>query len=223
MTALLAIGFLTISNAQEAKQETITTLQVKTTTTNEMPETLRGFAKGDTFATGSLNFNDDSATTSENGVNTTYDTPLNFDLELGHFVSDNIALGGVFGMETSESVTTNNGIFTTTDNFSGRKATAYNTGIFGRYYCSPINRFSVFGELGVNARFLSTGGGGIYDARLSPGLNYAVSDHFLLQTKLGFMSYKFNEVTDNAPNGEGENFSINTNLRDLNLGIVYKF
>lgn len=122
-----------------------------------------------------------------------------------------------------------------------------------RYYKSLGKKFYLFGEVGIpvmigsqsQLKWNDTGDGVIEDDSvnkvsglgfdLSLGLDYAISDHFVLEAGLGLLNMSYSNVksTDTDKDGKnGEitketnfNFSVNTdnllNLGSLTIGVKY--
>ncbi|AXT49538.1 porin family protein [Aquimarina sp. BL5] len=169
-----------------------------------------GFAKGDIFVSGSFGY--DSESTGDNKNNSFSITP-----RVGFFVTENITVGARLGY-TTQKIEVGGG---------ETKINTLNAGAFGRYYFTPSNKFSIFGELGfdyVSAKTeiastdSTTDGFGI---NVGPGVSYFLSDNFALEAfwgALGYATAKADGATDST-----DLFSIGLDLDDINLGLVYKF
>lgn len=173
-----------------------------------------GFAKGDIFITGAFSVN------STNDKNTDVKTN-SFEIapQVNFFLTENISLGAMISY-TSEKA--ENAVADTQDD----STIAF--GLAGRYYFTPANQFSVFGELAAEYRSMTDNlaepefkvNG--FGAALSPGIVYHVSSHWSLEAKwavLGFASAKAD--VDGAENVTA--FSFGADLRDLSIGLNYKF
>ncbi|MBQ4819359.1 porin family protein [Aquimarina sp. MMG016] len=170
-----------------------------------------GFAKGDIFISGAVGYS--SETTGDIKDNTFVLSP-----RAAYFVTDNIAAGLRIGYESIS------------EEFPGGEfdETILTAGVFGRYYFTPGNKFSVFGELGLNylsqkedngATDLDTTGFGL---GVGPGVSYFISDSFALEAFWGAISYQTTEPdVDNSESTDEFNFGVN--LEDITLGLVYKF
>ena len=198
--ALLAFGF---ANAQETTTTTITT--------TTLPNSGNGFRPGDLFVTGSVGFG--SEATGDNKSNS-----FNVSPRLGYFVEDNIALGVAIGYMSGKQES---------PGIADVKTTEFSAGVFGRYYVTPANNFSLFGELGldyINSKIKADteDTSNAFRIALAPGINYFVSEHFALEAKFGILSYR----TDN-PDADGvkntDQFNIGLNLSDINIGAIYRF
>ncbi|RZJ31852.1 MAG: porin family protein [Flavobacterium sp.] len=196
--AICAFGF---ANAQDKK---------------EMSEGGMGFNNGDIFITGSVGFN--SSKTGDAKSN-------GFDVSpsIGFFVSDNIAVGGRVGYN---STTTNSGAPGADD----AKSSTFSIGGFGRYYATPASQFSMFVELGLNYHSTTENAGDGFDdvkstgfgIALAPGISYFVSDNWALEASIAALSYN----TD-KPDFDGaestNNFGLNVDLSNVSVGVIYKF
>lgn len=171
-----------------------------------------GFSNGDAFISGSVGFaNQSTGDVKTNGFTV---SP-----RVGYFVSENIAVGVALGYTS------------TTDKAPGtedEKNSMFEVGAFGRYYFTPANKFSLFGQLGV-AYASSKYEEGDFEAKsngfnigLAPGINYFVSDHFALEATFGLLGY-----TTSKPDADGaestDTFEFGVDMSNINFGIVYKF
>ncbi|GAA0721988.1 outer membrane beta-barrel protein [Aquimarina litoralis] len=171
-----------------------------------------GFAKGDVFLSGSFGYN--STKTGDIKNNSFEFTP-----RAGFFVSDNIAVGARLGFTTSKQETP------LTEDL---KTNTFNIGGFGRYYFTPSNKFSIFGELGLEYASSKTeqGAGELkingFGVNVGPGVSYFLSDHFALEAFWGALGYATAKPdVDNAESTDVITFGLD--LDDINLGLVYKF
>lgn len=167
-----------------------------------------GFAQGDVFITGSVGYASHSSG----------DTEANhFEIapSAGYFVSENIALGLRIGYMSDKSEVGN----TTTEELS-----TLILGAFGRYYFMPADQFSIFGELGLNYLSVNNdiGGGEAngFGLALAPGISYFVSSNFALEARFGILGYQTVEPDGGESN---DTFSFGVDMKDISLGIVYKF
>jgi hypothetical protein len=194
--ALFVFGF---ASAQDAKESTGG----------------KGFANGDVFVSGSVGFN--SSSTGDFSSSS-----FNIMPKVGFFVTENIAVGGQIGY-----ISTTADIF---DDVEGdiveSKTNTFSVGGFGRYYATPASDFSFFAELGIN--YMSTN----YDLAdykesgfgiaLAPGVSYFISSNFALEASIAALSYSTSKPDfDGAENTN--NFGLNVDLTNINLGLVYKF
>ena len=197
--ALFAIGYV---NAQEDK------------------EVGKGFANGDLFMSGTVGF---SSTKTGDFKSDSFTVAPG----IGYFVSDNIAIGASLSYSSGSSFEelTGDGAYYEVD------TNAFGIGAFARYYVTPASEFSFFGEFSVG---YSTAKSEIKDfsgseytvngfgARLAPGISYFISRNFALEATIGALSY-----ISTKPDIDGakstNNFDLNLNLNDVNLGLIYKF
>lgn len=178
--------------------------------------TNHGFAKGNVFITGTVGYN-----ASEDNDYKTKNWAVG--PAAGYFLSDKIALG--ISINYTEGETKNKHRFV-----SPSKNNNLSLSVFGRYYFTPLNRFSVFGEIsggynkgkyniGVYPGDTSTKG---YNIQAGPGVNYFISPHFALQSYLGLISYVSSE-NGKAPYAlESKSLNIGLNANTINLGLLYK-
>ncbi|MGX7666877.1 outer membrane beta-barrel protein [Flavobacterium pedocola] len=170
-----------------------------------------GFAKGDLFVSGAFGFSSDKTGDAKSS---------SFEIEpkVGYFVTENIAIGAKlgFGSEKAEDAAGNE----TQDDSS------FTFGAFGRYYMTPANQFSVFGQLGVD--FTNTEDN-LADAKMKEfginaglGLSYFVSNNFAIEASWAGLGYTSN---DNGGNGADKtnSFGLEVDMRAINFGLIYKF
>lgn len=180
-------------------------------TTLGVPAT-NGFNQGDLFVTGSIGIG--SETTGDNKTNS-----FNISPKVGYFATPNIALGVALGyMSGKEEAPL----------IPDVKTTELAVGVFGRYYVTPANSFSVFGELGLDYIHSKIDAGASEDISnavrigLAPGVSYFISQNFALEAKFGVLSYR----SDN-PDAEGvqntDQFNFGLNLSDISIGAIYRF
>ena len=192
----VAICAFTFANAQDKKESTGV-----------------GFGEGDVFISGGFGIS------SSNNKNTlTKESGFAIQPKIGFFVSENIALGARIGFGTDKTKV--NGA-TTTD------LSALTAGVFGRYNFSPKSQFSVFTELGFDYVTLEnkitpsqkTNGFGI---GLSLGLNYFVSSNFALEASYAGLNYGTSK--SDTPGAQNvSQFSLESNLNAVSIGLLYKF
>ena len=174
------------------------------------------FSKGSINVSGDVGFhsyNDKNIDSTSNGYH--------FSPSVSYFVTSNIAVGAKLSIGGG-SQETKTGSTTTTNKMS---ETGF--GVFGRYYFTPANKFSLFANLGVD--YNTTKPNTSVDAKyntlaigLAPGLNYFVSDHFAIEAsygRLGYSSTKSNASNAKAATSAGLDLDFNT----LSFGLNYKF
>ena len=162
-----------------------------------------GFAKGDVFISGALTV----GSTKTGDVKTS-----GFEIEpkVGYFVSENIAIGAKLGFGS--------------DKVGDDKTNSFTAGAFGRYYFTPASQFSVFGQAGLD--FTNSKAGDFktnqVGANVGLGLSYFLSNHFAIEASWAGLEYS---VNNNGGHGadKSNNFGFGTDLRDVSLGVSYKF
>jgi opacity protein-like surface antigen len=177
-----------------------------------------GFSKGDVFVSGSFGFGSEK-------FGDLYDaSSFNFSPAVGYFVSENIAIGAMLKISSAENVEVDLGPLG-----SGfvEKFSSFGADIFGRYYFTPADKFSVFAQaaVGFGSDKYEDGGDEIkassFGINAGLGLSYFVSSNFAIEATwagLGYNSYKFEDADDSL-----NTFGLNGNLSNINLGLVYKF
>lgn len=173
-----------------------------------------GFKKGDVFLSGNVGYY-----SKKNDLIKAH--TLTVMPSAGIFVSDDIVVGTLLSYGTQK-----------TENrpgLSDNKSTYYSGGLFGRYYATPANKFSVFGNVSAaythrkteNTGFSDLTGNG-FEFEAGPGINYFLSPHFSLQTYIGVLYYDSTKTKAAAGQGKETNFGVNLNLENLVFGVVYK-
>lgn len=183
----------------------------------------KGFANGDVFISGAVGY----GTTSTGDIS---ESQFTIAPRVGFFVSDNIAIGAEVGYISTTSDVTG------FDPFFGETSYELTTntfaiGGFGRYYATPANDFSIFGQLSVayataksetdieGSQAIKANG---FNFGLAPGISYFVSDNLALEATFGVLGY-----TTLKPDYEGaestDTFEIGLDMNDINFGILYKF
>jgi outer membrane protein len=193
----------------------IAAIAVFTFGTINAQEDVAGFSKGNVFVTGSVGF----SSTSYDG-----DSQSNFNImpQLGYFVSENIAIGGRLGfMSSSVKVEGSDSV-----SLSG-----WNVGAFGRYYFTPANQFSLFGEFGVDYASQQTGqltadnkdiNINAFGAGLGLGLNYFVSKNFSIEATAGVLG--FGSAKTDVDGAKATNvFQFGGDWSAVSFGVNYKF
>ncbi len=177
---------------------------------------IEGFSKGSIYASGSFGIN----YTSDKKVPTT-SMDNNFSPSLGYFVTSNLAIG----------TKVNFGWLTTPGNDGGAlyevKSIKRGIGVFGRYYFTPANRFSLITNLGVDYNSTKPNKDSAlkineFSINVTPGINYFISNHFALEAgfgRLGYSSSKTN-VYGVEPTRE---FGLDLDLSTISFGLTFKF
>jgi Outer membrane protein beta-barrel domain len=174
-----------------------------------------GFNKGDTFIIGSVGFihqkQDDVRT---NGFSA--------GTAVGHFITEKIALGAGI---TYLSQSTEEG------NLSPEsKQNSVSGNLFGRYYFTPQNKFSIYGQLDANynrnereidgaTRETSNG----FSVSAGPGFNYFITPHLALQSVVGVLSYGTSTYEADGNSTDNSGFSLNLDISNIYFGLTYKF
>ncbi|WP_138434501.1 outer membrane beta-barrel protein [Winogradskyella algicola] len=169
-----------------------------------------GFSNGDVFITGSLTFGSEKL--DDDKANTFEIAP-----RVGFFVSDNIAVGAelAFGSAKAESGSTDVVDMST-----------FGVGAFGRYYFTPANQFSLFGQLGLGYESmdnkLADVKTDVISASFAGGLNYFVSDNFSIEALVGVLGY-----SSSKPDFDGaeatNSFAFGGDWTNVSFGVNYKF
>ena len=173
-----------------------------------------GFAKGDVFMTGAVNFSSSKYTADGNFK----ENGFTIAPSIGFFVTENIALGAGISYNS-----------TSVEEIEGADETKTSTigfEVMGRYYFTPANQFSVFGQLSVgyastdfDAADVKVNGFGIGAA---PGVSYFISDNFALEASWGVLSYASAKADVDGAEASND-FQFGLDLTNINFGLVYKF
>ena len=177
-----------------------------------------GFSPGNAFITGSVGYQ--SQKTGDIKTDAFTITPM-----VGYFITGNIAVGGQVAYTSSTDF-----IDTGLSSYE-LEINAFGIGAFGRYYTTPANAFSLFGQLSVAYQTAKSeaSGGAVAEIKadgfgidLSPGISYFVSDHFALEATIGSIGYSTaNPDVEGMPSTN--TFNIGLNLSDVSFGVLYKF
>lgn len=169
-----------------------------------------GFAKGDLFFSGSIGYN----STKTGDVKT---SEMTFAPIVGYFITENIAIGGQlsFGRGTSEDEL---------DNES--KTTTFGINAIGRYYLTPANRFSVYGQanIGFSSQKMDPDGGediksSGWNIGVGPGFSYFLSDRIAMEAGIGLLGYSSQKPDE----GDNTNtFEFGLDMANVNFGIIWK-
>jgi opacity protein-like surface antigen len=196
------------------KKNVLVLLFVALTTISVSAQSGEGFAKGDIFVSGAFGYE------STNNKNTDFKTSY-FEIapSLNYFVTENISLGGKIGYEASKS------------EFGSTIAAENSTltlGVMGRYYMTPADKFSVYGNLGVEYVSLNqklplpeqkVNG---FGAGLGFGINYFLSSNFSIEA--AFAALEFASAKSDAPGAKAvTGFDLGFDLSKISFGVNYKF
>ena len=171
-----------------------------------------GFAKGDVIVEGNLGF---SSTNDKD-----FDVKTNgFEIapQVGYFLTENIAIGGKLGFASYKEETSG----TDTEDMAG-----FTVGAFGRYYFTPANQFSLFGQLGLDyssmenklADYKVNG----IDAGLGLGMNYFVSSNFSIEAGVAVLGFSSEKADVTGADGK-TGFNFGGDWRAVTFGVNYKF
>ncbi len=204
VASIVLFGTITVKAQEESK-----------TTASSAGE---GFTLADIFVSGTISF----GTEKENNIDS---NSFNFSPQLGYFIDDYFAIGARLGYVSSKTEAPSNIDPNATVEDT---TTTLNLGVFGRYYFTPINKFSFFGELATGilnstreVGQTNTKQNGFF-VGASPGINYFLSHNFAIEASVGLLGYETSKFdTENAE--PKSTFDIGVNLSDINLGVVYRF
>ena len=187
--------------------------------------TNEGFSKGDAFISGSVGFN--TRKTGDRKTNT-----FNVSPKAGYFLTSNIALGANLVYNS-----TNNDIFFNEFGLTKEKIRGFEAGVFGRYYFTPADKFSIFAQFRaafstahyeVESTEHKVNG---FNVQLAPAISYFITSRLALEAIFGIVSYNTVNPKENndgdfyngAESTSTDTFEIGLNLSDINFGVVYKF
>ena len=182
---------------------------------NAQEDSNGGFGQGDLFATGSVGFNSDKMDEAK-GSN------FYFRPEVGYFLTENIALG--LGIEFGSAK--NDGLDAYSDTY---KTNEFSGEVFGRYYFTPANQFSLFAQVGLGLGNVKMEDGAGNEQKVNAfginaglGANYFLTSNWALQANWGLLGYSSAKV--DAPGAEAyTSFGLNVDLSAINFGVLYKF
>lgn len=168
-----------------------------------------GFANGDVFVSGAIGF----SSTSSGDVDS---NEFTIAPRVGFFVSDNIAIGGRLG-------------YTSATDFAETKTNEFAIGVFGRYYMTPANQFSLFVEAGFDYMSTSVEPDGGEEAKVNgfgigvrPGIGYFMNDNWAIEATFGNLGYETSK-----PDADGaestDTFGLNVDMTAVTFGVIYKF
>ena len=166
------------------------------TSVNAQDENTTGsFAKGDVFISGTASFS------SVSFAGTSADA-FTIAPSAGYFINENIALG--LSVSYSDATLEFDGDDISVSTFGG--------GVFGRYYLTPSNQFSFFGNVGIGYSTADMAGVDLntISAAFAPGISYFVSDCIAIEAAVGVLGYSSSKF-----DAEGEE-AINTLINEKN-------
>jgi hypothetical protein len=171
---------------------------------------------------------------------------FDFSFNAGYFITNNLAAGAFFGYNSNSDINEysyNNNIFSKSS--SETRNTSYSTGIFTRFYdMKKENKLRIFAQLNGSYRWsqsiiknkqinapekrevIRKGAG--YQASISPGIVYFVTDKIGLETTFGSISYSHGENTDFSNGIEvnrsiGDAFNTSFSLSSIHFGVHFYF
>lgn len=183
-TTLIAVLSLVSVNAQDKVQAT-------------------GFAKGDVYVSGSLNF----ASVSVAGADST--SAIEFSPSVGYFVSDNIAVEALLMIGSIKDTSSNFGF-----------------GLGANYFFTPASKFSF--TVGAALAYDSESYEGTdvklnqFSIAVAPGVNYFISEAFALRASIGALGYSSSKYDFDGAEATTA-FALSLDLSDVNFGLTYKF
>ncbi len=170
----------------------------------------QGFEKSDVYLTGTVGFDN----TSQGDFSS---SSFTFSPSAGYFVSENIAL------ELGLSYTS------TEVEAADTEASVFGVGLGASYFFTPSEKFSFIVGAGFTYANASTEVAGseqpdqsIFGFAVSPGVNYFISESFALRASIGALSYSNSSVDIDGADSTN-NFGLNLNLSNIELGLTYKF
>lgn len=196
------------------KKNVLVLLFVALTTITVSAQSGEGFAKGDVFVSGALMLDsrkNDNVDTGNYKYSEFTITP-----SLGYFVTENIAIGGSVAYVSQK--------FTQNEGDVEQEINALALGIMGRYYMTPADKFSLFGQL--SAAYTTAESGAIkangFSSGLGLGMNYFVASNWAIEAGLGILSYA--SAKADVPNAdESTNLNFGFDLSQISFGVNYKF
>ena len=169
-----------------------------------------GFAQGDLFITGAFGF---SSTSMDEDKSSSFEIAP----QIGYFLTENIAIGGKIGYASMKA---ESGDVDTMD-MSG-----LTLGAFGRYYFTPANQFSLFGQLGFDYSSmdnkLADTKVNTFGAGLGLGMNYFVSSNFSIEAGIGLLGFESSKADFDGAEAENT-FGLGVEMRQITFGVNYKF
>jgi len=169
-----------------------------------------GFSKGDVFVSGAV-------TLSSTSMDEDKSSSFVFAPQIGYFLTENIAIGGKLGYSSQKQEDATGD----TVDMAGLVL-----GASGRYYFTPANQFSLFGQLGLDYASMKDN---LNDYKINSigaglgfGMNYFVSSNFSLEASVGVLG--FASAKADYDGAEAANvFQFGGDWRAVSLGLNYKF
>lgn len=171
-----------------------------------------GFSQGDVFVTGAFTFGSTNDKDFDEKTNAFEIAP-----QVGYFLTENIAIGGKLGFSSYKVEEA--GVDTA-------EMSGLTLGAFGRYYFTPANQFSLFGQLGLDyssmenklADYKVNG----FAAGLGLGMNYFVSSNFSIEAGVAVLGFSSEKPDVTGADGS-TSFNFGGDWRAVTFGVNYKF
>jgi outer membrane protein len=173
-------------------------------------------AAGNMMAGGSFKYTSYSYNGGDNKRNTIVFSP-----SFGYFISDNLAIGGEIGLEsTTEDVGAEN-----------LKSSLFGIGPFVRYYKFTGNeKFAFFGQAGfayaAGKRELAGGGDvkrSVFAFDVSPGFSYFFTEHWALDFSLSLLTIQSEDPNKDADDDNVTSVLFGVDTFSPSLGFRYHF
>lgn len=169
-----------------------------------------GFAKGDLFFSGSIGY----SATKTGDVKT---SEMTFAPIAGYFITENIAVGGQLFVSSG----------TTEDDIDNKsKTSGIGINAIGRYYLTPANRFSMYGQasIGFSSQKIDPDGGedtksSGWNIGVGPGFSYFLSDRIAMEAGIGLLGFS-SQKPDEGDNTNTFEFGID--MTSISFGIIWK-
>ncbi len=220
---LILVSILTFANSFAQKRKSTTarkSVTTETTSSNNSGSSQNtsyrssssgqyGFVKGDIFVTGTIGY-----VSKSNGG--TSEGTFAIQPGVGYFINNNVAIGGTLGFVNTSSKPAGGGSSASTSEFG--------IGLMARYYTTPASQFSLFAQGAFEFKSQTADGGGGatgFGLNAKPGISYFVSKHFSIEATVGEIG--FSSLKAKGASEANNDFNFGFNLRDLGLGLNYKF
>jgi len=175
-----------------------------------------GFAQGDTYISGTLNYTSNTISDSDYKV-----SEFTFSPSVGYFIDDNIALELALYVGSTNQ---NDGYGT------DYKHNSFGGGLGVVYFFTPDSRFSFttgasLAYVSIKSEFngiKSDDSYNLFNVGIFPGVSYFISEAFALRASIGFLSYASGKSTADGASTTNT-FTLNLDLSEVNFGLTYKF
>lgn len=135
-------------------------------------------------------------------------TSFNITPEVGYHFNDKWAVGGLLIYSHTKS--------------NGVKANAFALAPYARYTFFEADQLSLFVDGGFGFSTVGVKGSDNvngFEVGFKPGISFAVTDHFSLLAKIGFLGYRDSYLSNSGSSGGGLSLSSS----DLSFGFYYTF